>query len=198
VDAKAFLKSAPRVLFILKETNDAAGIDLRQFLRECRRGDTWDNVARWAYTMRTLRCEIPWNEVAKISDDFRQEQLRYIAAINVKKTNGGHTSDHRCLKEFALRAGILPVRIVAAQRDRRRGVGAVLLLALDPGELASPVNLTGWESGLFQPIARPCRARRQRTGDIVKTLVRWREAAGGGSHGENSCRGRRLERPAGA
>jgi hypothetical protein len=38
---------------------------------------------------------------------------------------------------------------------------AVLILTQDPRDLVSRVDSIGWKSALFQPIFRPCRARRQ-------------------------------------
>jgi hypothetical protein len=59
------------------------------------------------------------------------------------------------------------LRIPSAKTDL--AFPAVLILTQDPSDLVSRVNSIGWESALFQPIFRPCRARRQEA--AVKTRI---------------------------
>jgi len=95
VDQDAFLSSALRILLVLKEVNDpdGGGWDLRQFLLEGGRYQTWNVVTRWLRAIRDLPNEMPWNVLEPISTEDRVAELRSIAAMNLKKSPGGHTAD---------------------------------------------------------------------------------------------------------
>jgi len=96
VDQYAFRKAEPSLLFLLKDVNDprpnGGGWDLRDFLRSGARTQTWDNVARWVVGVRALPEETPWAALTKITASQRRELLRPIAAMNLKKSAGGHTT----------------------------------------------------------------------------------------------------------
>ena len=47
VDHEFYWKSGIKILFLLKEVNGGEDWDLREFLREGGRKQTWDNVTRW-------------------------------------------------------------------------------------------------------------------------------------------------------
>jgi hypothetical protein len=103
VDETAYLASSPRLLFVLKEVNDPHGgdWDLREFLLDGGRAQTWNNVTRWIDGIRSLPDDIPWNAVAEITDGRRQRTLRSIVAMNLKKSPGGHTTDPAALSNAA-------------------------------------------------------------------------------------------------
>lgn len=92
VDHEVYWKSKNKVLFLLKEVNGGKDWDLREFLHEGGRKQTWDNVTRWIIGINNLDRDITWEEIESISEEQRQEALRQIAVVNVKKVSGGHTS----------------------------------------------------------------------------------------------------------
>jgi hypothetical protein len=96
VDADAYAASAPRVLYLLKEANrpDGSGLDLRDFIRDGARPETWDVVTRWMVSIRRIQEDLSWGEIASISESQRKEALRFVAAMNLKKEPGGHTTDN--------------------------------------------------------------------------------------------------------
>jgi hypothetical protein len=92
VDAEAFASAKVRVVFVLKEVNEAdpnGELDLRGFLRSGGRGQTWNNVARWTQTI--LR-GVAWPECRVIDGQIRRETLRSIAVVNLNKEGGGATA----------------------------------------------------------------------------------------------------------
>lgn len=103
VDEEAYLASEPKLLFVMKEVNDPGGgdWDLRQFVWDGARSQTWDNVTRWVRGIRQLPSELSWDQLGEITEEHRRDTLRSIAAINVKKSPGGHTTDNQALWEIA-------------------------------------------------------------------------------------------------
>lgn len=98
-----YLESTPKIVFILKEVNDqgGGGWDLREFLSEGGRAQTWDNITRWVHGIRNRRAMPNWDFYARIPNDFRIEMLKSICALNLKKSPGTHTSDHASLNTVA-------------------------------------------------------------------------------------------------
>ncbi len=103
VDEASYLKSARKLMFVLKEVNDPdeGDWDLRQFIREGGRPQTWDNITRWVKGIRSLPSEIKWTELSEITQAQRSEILIPICAINLKKSPGGHTTDNQSLLEVS-------------------------------------------------------------------------------------------------
>ena len=104
VSEEAFLTSSPRIAVVLKEVNDlgGGGWDLREFLREGGRPQTWDNVARWIHGIRHRQNSMDWPEnYEQVTEGFRVEWLRAICAVNLKKSPGTHTADHASLARVA-------------------------------------------------------------------------------------------------
>ena len=95
VDENAYNASSPKLLFVLKEVNDPGGgrWDLREFVREGARRQTWDNIARWVEGIRRLPEDLPWENLEQVDEKRRQESLQTIAAMNLKKSPGGYTTD---------------------------------------------------------------------------------------------------------
>jgi hypothetical protein len=95
VDESAYLQSSRKLLFVLKEVNDpdGGGWDLREFVKTSDRTQTWNNIARWVEGIRRLDEDIPWSELVEIDGERRRETLKSIAAVNLKKSPGGHTTD---------------------------------------------------------------------------------------------------------
>ncbi len=100
VDEAAYESSSPRLLFVLKEVNNYDG-DLRQFLREGGRVQTWNNVTRWVNGIRNLQRDIQWSELENIDNKRRKITLVSIAAVNLKKSPGSHTSDDAAIEKTA-------------------------------------------------------------------------------------------------
>lgn len=98
-----YLASKIKLCFILKEVNDPDGgdWDLRDFLFEGARHQTWDNVTRWVKSIKNLPKEIYWNELSNISELERSESLKSISVINLKKTPGTHTADYASMETVA-------------------------------------------------------------------------------------------------
>lgn len=96
VDELAYKTAGKKLLFVLKEVNDpdGGGWDLRDFVREGGRPQTWDNVARWVHGIRNIDNVPPWDFYKEIDKNFRIETLRSICAVNLKKSPGGHTADN--------------------------------------------------------------------------------------------------------
>jgi len=94
VNADAFTRSAPKILLLLKEVNDLGGGGwcLRELLTQGERKETWDVVTRWVFAMRQSR-EVDWSELEHINHERRIAELSTIAAMNLKKIPGGHTTD---------------------------------------------------------------------------------------------------------
>lgn len=92
---EGYLASSPKLLFILKEVNDPDGgdWDLRELMRDGGRPQTWNNIARWTEGIRNISADLPWSDLEKIDEARRKHSLCSIAAINLKKSPGGHTAD---------------------------------------------------------------------------------------------------------
>lgn len=123
VDSEAYFTVSRRILWILKEVHDETQshpeiVDsLRRFAElgwlDPHWGHTWRKVAKTSYSL--LHPESDWKEW----DDHQAiyvPALRFIAAINVKKTGGGRASNPHQLKaafrenENRLRAQITELR----------------------------------------------------------------------------------------
>ena len=108
VDADEYARSRVKLLFVLKEVNDlgGGGWDLREFLRDGGRGQTWNTVTRWVEGIEQLPCTVPWSELSTVDNNRRKRVLRKVAAVNLKKEPGAGVSDYDQLRE-------------ATQRDRQ-------------------------------------------------------------------------------
>lgn len=102
VNEEVYLASNPRLLFVLKEVN-RFDRDLRTFLAEGGREETWNNVTRWVEGIRRLPKDTPWADLVRIDEGRRQTALASIVALNLNKSAGGHTTDNAALRKVALR-----------------------------------------------------------------------------------------------
>lgn len=89
VDENEYLNAPQEV------NNVPSGFDLRDFINKGARPQTWDNVTRWTEAILSGKQSIPWEEVKDVNEERRRNILKKIAAVNLKKTPGGHTSDIR-------------------------------------------------------------------------------------------------------
>lgn len=104
IDEQTYLESNPKLLFLMKEVNGKKGesLDLKEFIRNGARTQTWDNIARWVYGIRHLDREIEWSELEKInSPEKRVANLRSICVINLKKSSGANVTDNNDLYNIA-------------------------------------------------------------------------------------------------
>lgn len=100
-----FLSARYRIVYILKEVNGGSGWDLRDFVYDGGRPQTWDNIARWTEGILSWGNEISWRELEKGNERRRMEFLKKIAVVNLKKIPGGHTSDGKIIYDAALDNG---------------------------------------------------------------------------------------------
>ena len=104
VNHEKYIQSNPRVLLILKEVNDLGGgnWDLRNFLLKGGRWQTWNTVTRWLIGIDNLNREVSWQEISKIDDKLRIEELQRLCVINLKKSPGGSSSEMDEIEQIAL------------------------------------------------------------------------------------------------
>lgn len=105
-DENSYQQSGKKILFLMKEVNDpnCGGWDLRVKMREeGGRNATWDNIARWTLGIRDLQEDIPWSELKKkMSNEKRRGVIQYIAAMNLKKSPGGSSTDKALMEKVAM------------------------------------------------------------------------------------------------
>lgn len=53
-----------------------------------------ENIARWTEGILSWEKEFPWSEMKMDNEQRRLRELKKIAAVNLKKTSGGHTSNN--------------------------------------------------------------------------------------------------------
>ena len=58
-----FLNARYKIVYILKEVNGGKSWDLRDFVYEGGRPQTWDNIARWTEGILSWEKEFPWSEM---------------------------------------------------------------------------------------------------------------------------------------
>lgn len=105
IDEVSFLNAEKKIVFVLKEINGGEygnGVtDLRNFVfkNACGRTSTWNNVYRWVRTILESN-SICWKDVENVDrEQDREEILKKIAAMNVKKTAGKSSSKGSELKK---------------------------------------------------------------------------------------------------
>jgi hypothetical protein len=103
VNETEFEKGNPKIVFLLKETNnfEYKHKDLRVLLKDGHTGKAlWNNVVRWTMGIRAV-----WNggepiNIEKISQELRKEHLNTIAAVNVKKITGGSRAKKKEISQY--------------------------------------------------------------------------------------------------
>ena len=103
ISEKDYLNSDIKICVVLKEVNDfgGGGWDLREFIADGARSQTWNNVVRWVNGIRNIERDIPWKEFADINEEDRKSSLKSICAMNLKKSPGTHTTDKASLNKVA-------------------------------------------------------------------------------------------------
>ena len=101
VDETEFLAARYRIVYILKEANGGKGWDLRDFVYDGGRPQTWDNVARWTEGILSWEKEHLWAEMERENEARRLRELKKIAVVNLKKTSGSYVSDGKQIYQIA-------------------------------------------------------------------------------------------------
>lgn len=103
VSEKDYLNSNIKICIVLKEVNDPDGgdWDLREFIANGARSQTWNNVVRWVNGIRNIERDIPWKEFEDVSKEDRQSSLKSLCAMNLKKSPGTHTAVEASLNKVA-------------------------------------------------------------------------------------------------
>ena len=102
VDVDGYCAAPMRAVFVLKEVNEPHADrewDLREYVRDGARGQTWDNVARWTLT---ILHGATWTDSQTIDDQTRRQTLRSIAVVNLNKEGAG-AATHRPSLQLAAR-----------------------------------------------------------------------------------------------
>ncbi len=94
-----------KIVYILKEVNDKnrkKDGDLRDYLAEGGRRQTWNNIALWTYGLKNLKINYYWKDLeVKLNEpDFRKDQLQQICAFNIKKTPGHNKSNSNVIEKY--------------------------------------------------------------------------------------------------
>ena len=86
VDEESYFKAPVKILYLLKEVNGGdKDWDLREYVKNGGQAATWDNITRWTKGIFRYREELNWSFLEEITEDSREEILKYIIAVNLKK-----------------------------------------------------------------------------------------------------------------
>jgi len=98
LDENRYLKSHPKIVFVLKETNDWAK-DLRRTLLEIDRKPTWDVVGRWALDLHEDTRPVKWEALANMSAETKRSALAKTVVMNLKKSPGAGSTDEQKFRQ---------------------------------------------------------------------------------------------------
>lgn len=76
-----FLNARYKIVYILKEVNGGKSWDLRDFVYEGGRPQTWDNIARWTEGILSWEKEFPWSEMETDNEQRRLKNKKSIVVI---------------------------------------------------------------------------------------------------------------------
>ncbi|MGF3065793.1 hypothetical protein [Facklamia sp. P12950] len=107
MDKKQYIELKFKIVYIMKEVNGGSGWDLKDFLFEGGRSQTWDNIARWTEGIFNLHEEFSWKYLSEDNENRRKKYLRKIGTINLKKTPGKHTSIYKEISTAATKNRII-------------------------------------------------------------------------------------------
>ncbi len=93
VDEAEYLASRYKILYVMKEVNGGEGWNLKEFLKDGARPQTWNNIARWTEGILNLEADYKWDYLDSNNEDRRKIMLKKIGSINLKKIPGKHTSN---------------------------------------------------------------------------------------------------------
>lgn len=101
VSEEEYLDSKYKIVYIMKEVNGGSGWNLKDFLYNGGRSQTWDNVARWTEGLLNINQEYNWSYLEENNEKRRKYYLKKIGVINLKKTPGHHTSEYKKISKAA-------------------------------------------------------------------------------------------------
>lgn len=102
VDENQYLSSKYKILYVMKEVNGKGAWDLKDFVNQGGRWQTWDNVARRTQGILNLDTEYRWEDLSVNNKERRLTYLKKIGSINLKKTGGGYTSNIKEISKAAM------------------------------------------------------------------------------------------------
>ncbi|MFR1323829.1 MAG: hypothetical protein ACLSBL_01855 [Ezakiella massiliensis] len=91
-DESQYLSAEYKIIYIMKEVNGGKGWDLRDFIKDGGRSQTWDNIARWTEGILNLDKDYPWDYLKEDNEARRMKYLKKIGAVNLKKLSGTYES----------------------------------------------------------------------------------------------------------
>ena len=107
VSEKAYRECSCKILYVLKEVNGGQGWDLRDYLYQGGRPQTWDNIARWTEAILNLDQHFQWQYMMENTRQRREQYLKKIAVLNLKKEPGSHTANQQEVALSAVRNSTL-------------------------------------------------------------------------------------------
>lgn len=90
-----------KLLFVLKEVNGGKDWDLRDFMNDGCRPQTWNVVSRWIEGLFNLEKDYSWNEINANNDQRRKTFIPQVCAVNVKKTSGTDVANSKIIQKSA-------------------------------------------------------------------------------------------------
>ena len=82
VDETEFLAARYRIVYILKEANGGKGWDLRDFVYDGGRPQTWDNLARWTEGILSWEKDHPWEEMEQENEARVRDAYLFYALLD--------------------------------------------------------------------------------------------------------------------
>ena len=95
-----YVNAPVKLLFVLKEVNGGHDWDLREFMNDGCRSQSWDVIAQWIEGIFNLGKDYTWNTMQCNNDKRRGDFIPQVSAMNVKKTPGGTVTDDKKLQAF--------------------------------------------------------------------------------------------------
>jgi len=173
LNEEVFRRQDRRILFVMKDTDQAPGIDLRDFLKDGPRYPMWHITARWAAAI--LRDFPGFDKIDDLA--VMKDALSKVAVINLKKPTGGAAADIAVVNAYAHQDRDLLVEQIEAIRPTiivACGTIGPLMWLLDlpvhPSRMSCPVKYTARDAWVI-PWRHPARASNRATYEALSDLV---------------------------
>lgn len=85
IDEAEYKATKYKILYVMKEVNGGEGWNLKEFLKDGGRPQTWNNIARWTEGILSLENDFKWDYLESNNKDRRKIMLKKIGSINLKK-----------------------------------------------------------------------------------------------------------------
>lgn len=187
-------RSLPKLLFVLKETDEHSGPLIEPLADHGGNGKTWAGVAKWADALL-------FGKYGHANKPYRKNIISNIAAINVKKVAGGTSSDWEDIQAAIIRdRDLLKAQIELYQPDIIIGCWHWYMAKYIVKDIMQEVEDPRWEwldkdkqirvcishmfgrhkSVLVIDMRHPCRARNIWADKLVafRKSARWKELFG--------------------